>query len=91
MPQEKKSRKSDALDEIKQDLDRRHQLARELLDCINKAQAAYAKDKHGTNLPRCSREHVDWLAKDLKQYVDDTHTARCNLPRLLSNEPESGD
>lgn len=83
-----KSRKSDALDEIQKDLDRRYQLAREIQGYVTKMQEAYAKDEHGTNLPRCSREHVDWLAKDMKQYVDDLHTARCNLPRLLSNEAE---
>lgn len=86
-----KPRKSDALEEISKDLDRRHDVAREILGHMEKAVAVYEKDKTGVNLPRCSREHLDYIVKDLRGYVADLHKARCNLPRLLSNETERGD
>lgn len=86
-----KQRKSDALEEISKDLSRRHDVAREILGHIEGAVSVYEKDKTGVNLPRCSREHLDYLVGDLREYVADLHKARCNLPRLLSNETECGD
>lgn len=83
--------KSDAIDELQKILDVRWRLGQEILDCIDKARAVYEKDKTNTNLPKCSREHLDYIARDLRKYVDNLHTVRCNLPRLLSNEEESFD
>ncbi len=84
-------RQSDALEEISKDLNRRHDVAREILGHMEKAVAVYEKDKTGVNIPRCAREHLNYLVKDLREYVADLHKARCNLPRLLSNETDHGD
>lgn len=83
-----KERKSDAIDELTKILDARYNVAREILHHIEKAREVYERDKTGVNLPRCAREHLDWLARDLKQYVEDIHMVSCRLPRLLSNETE---
>ena len=87
----KPDRKSDAIDELQRDLDARYRLGREILDCIEKARVAYEKDRTGTNLPKCSREHLDHVANDLRQYVADVEKVRNQLPRLLSNEEEHFD
>ena len=83
--------KSEALNQIEKDLTRRHDVARDILGHMEKAMAVYEKDKTGVNIPRCAREHLAYIVKELREYTDDLHRARCNLPRLLSNETDHGD
>jgi len=86
-----KGRKSDALEEISKDLTRRHDVAEAILGHIERAAAVYKNDKTGVNIPRCAREHLDYLVKDLKEYVADISKVRSKLPRLLDNETDHGD
>lgn len=77
-------------DDLKQELDQRFDLATTLHHCLSQALKAYtdpAEDRPPKmNIPMCSREHLTYIVKELKEYCDEVHHVRCELPRLLLNK-----
>ncbi len=79
----------DALNEIKTHLDERYVVAEGLLKHVKRALSVY--DGHDVNVPRCSKEHLGSIVRELTDYRDELHNVRCNLPRLLENGDGRGD
>jgi hypothetical protein len=76
----------DALKEIGKELDLRYEISRAILHHMENALFLYSDILYkNVNLPRCSREHLTYIVKELKDYVEETHKIRCELPRLLEN------
>jgi hypothetical protein len=80
------------MDEIKKSLDERYDVGVELLGCMKQALAVYTRreklDVCGRphleiNIPRCSKEHLTYIVKELTAYTEELHKVRCELPRLL--------
>ena len=79
----------EALDEIRKTLDDRRDVACELLRCMENALRVYQvranTKKPEVNIPRCSKEHLTYIVKELTEYTEELSKVCCGLPRLLEN------
>jgi hypothetical protein len=73
----------EALDEIKKTLDDRYDVAKALLGHIEGALRVYQvranTKKPEVNIPRCSKEHLAYIVKDLTEYTEELQRVRCGL------------
>ena len=85
----------EAMKEIQKDLDERYGVAKEILGHMEAALRVYQfrsnTKKPEVNLPRCSKEHLGYIVKELIEYTEELHNVRCELPRLLENGSGIGD
>ncbi len=95
----------EAISELRNELDWRHTVAAEILGHMKKALGVYEKYRtesggryenvpefvKNINIPRCSKEHLTHIVKELTEYTDELQRIRCELPRLLKNGEESDD
>jgi hypothetical protein len=78
-----------ATKEIEEDLGRRYDVAMALLRHMEAAFHVYAvrsaKKQPEINIPRCSKEHLGYVVKELTEYTEELHRVRCGLSRLLES------
>ena len=79
----------EAIKEIQADLDRRYDVGVKLLTCMAQALSVYTKRERDKlpeiNIPRCSKEHLGYIVKELTESTEELQRVRRELPRLLEN------